>query len=282
MKLAFIGCGNMGEAFLKNCLEYKLFKNSEIFVLEKSTNRKNYLENIYKIKVFDKFEDLQEICDIFFLAIKPQGLADFKSFEMSNKIIISILAGTKISRISEKFKNAKIVRTMPNLGQFVNQGMTGINFSETENTEFLENNNKLSSKAENLLNSDEKNIVKNIFKAGGKIVEVQQEADLDKITAISGSGPAYYFLFTEFLKKAAENIGLDQKNAEILAKQTLIGAAEILKNNPQDSAKIWRERVTSKGGTTEQAILKFQENNLEEIIQKSVNACEKKAIELGE
>jgi len=264
MKISFIGGGNMGEAFVSTLCEKQIFKPSEILVIERNQDKRKKFEEKYSVKTSKKIEDIA-ISEIIFLAIKPQNLEDLPVFEFSNKIIISILAGMKISKISEKFPNSKIVRTMPNLGQFVGFGMTGIFFDE---------NFKFSEK--------EKKRVKNIFESGGQIVEVSKEDDMDKIGAISGSGPAYFFYFTEVLSKISQDLGFDKKSSEILARQTLLGAAEILKQNYQDSPTLWRERVTSKKGITEAALNEFFNSEFEVIFTKALKKNIERGKELGE
>ena len=261
MKIFFIGCGNMGEAFLKIGLEKKVFTNNEVVVFEKSSERKKYLKDTYSITIAEKLEDVQA-SEVVFLGIKPQNLEDLLIQRFEGKIVISILAGTRIVKIIEKFVGAKIARAMPNLGQFVKQGMSGIFFGTT-------------------FSVSEKDFVKSIFKAGGEVLEVDKELDLDNITAISGSGPAYFFYFTEKLIESALVLGFSKEMAEVLVRQTFLGSAEILNQYKDDSVADWRNKVTSRGGTTEKAIENFENSDFETIVLASVRAAQKRAEELG-
>lgn len=261
MKIFFLGCGNMGEAFLKSGLEKNIFLPKDVLVLGKTQTRKDYLKKKYGVNYAQKIEEMQQ-SDIIFLGVKPQNLEELPVQNLEGKIVISILAGSPIIKISEKFQNAKIVRTMPNLGQFVNAGMSGMFFDKN-------------------FTNEEKKIVKSIFTSGGKIVEVHNEEMLDAVTAISGSGPAYFFNFVEKLELAAQKLGFSNKDSELLAKQTFFGSADILKNYPADSAEIWKKKVCSKGGTTEKAIENFENSDFEKIIFESAKASMNRAKELG-
>ncbi len=264
MKIIFIGGGNMGEAFINSLLKNNIYKTTNITVIEKSQTRLNYLQKKYNIHTSTDI-NLIKNAETIFLAIKPQNLKDLPNFNFDKSpIVISILAGTKISKISEKFTNTKIVQTMPNLGQFVGQGITGMYFDKTSN--FTQNQIEL---------------VKKIFTAGGKIVEVENEDKLDGITAISGSGPAYFFYFLEVFTKITQSMGFTEEQAKLLSQQTFFGASEIIKENPNDSAKDWRKRVTSKGGTTEEAFKVFKKSDFENIFYKAINSAKIKAEELG-
>ncbi len=253
----------MGEAFVFSLVKQKIFKPEQILVIDKNQNKRKNLQEKYKIKTSSNISDIKNY-NIIFLAIKPQNLEDLPVIDCRNKIIISILAGTKISKISKKFTNTKIVRTMPNLGQFVNNGMTGIYFDNS--TKFTK---------------EEKIIVKKIFNSGGKIIEVKNENKLDAITAISGSGPAYFFYFLEIFEEIAKKMGFKEKDAEMLVKQTFFGASKILKENQNETARNWRKRVTSKGGTTEAACNILKNSEFKNIFTKAIESAQKKAEELG-
>ena len=191
-KIAFLGCGNLGKIFLQNLLEQKIFTKNEILIIKKSRRDAEFFENL-KIEISQNLEKIAA-AEIIFLAIKPQNLAEINFKKIfgaekiakifAKKIVISILAGVKISTISQKFGGAKIVRAMPNVAQKAGCGATGIFFG----ADFSDN---------------EKILVKKIFAVGGEIFPVKNENFLDKITAISGSGPAYFFYFLEKIILAA-------------------------------------------------------------------------------
>ncbi len=260
MKLGILGCGNMGEAFLQSILAKKIFSAKEILVCDLRKDRREELVKKYKVFTTDKIQELEDQ-DIILLAIKPQNLRDLPCVK-KEKIVISMLVGTSVSKIRTKFSQAKIIRIMPNLGQFVGLGMTGA---------FWEKESSFSAK--------EKEVIQMILTSGGKVLALAKEELIDKLSAISGSGPAYFFLFAEKMVEAAIDLGFTIEEAEKLVKQTFIGSAEIIKNKTGSLAD-WRKKVTSPQGTTEKAVEVFEKENLGEIVFSAIKVAEKRAKEL--
>lgn len=260
--MGFYGCGNMGEAVLHGVMAPKFGRPAKVVVVGRNMGRLGKLEKQYTISTSNTPSALQD-CDVILLGFKPQNLSEIPEFKSRGKIIVSMLAGTPIKKIQKVFPGGRYVRTMPNLGQFVEAGMTGMYFGASK------------------FSKDDKKAVQEIFSAGGEVLEVSNEDDLNPLGAISGSGPAYYFYFTEQLIKAAQALGFNEEDSELLARQTLLGAAKILDENPDDTAAEWREKVTSKKGVTEQAILSMEKDKLGAIIQRATKAAEKKSKELG-
>jgi len=262
MKLGIIGCGNMGEAILSSILESQALNAEDIIVAEKNPQRHAVLEQKYKITVT---EDLQQLstCPAILLATKPQGLNGLKFTPEPHTLIISVLAGTNIVKLKQKFPDSKIARTMPNLGQFAKKGMTGIYLDPQ-------------------IKEIDKTFIEQIFKGGSEVLFVDSEEKLDQLTAISGSGPAYYFLLSEYMVQAAEEMGFNKEEADLLVRQTLQGAAAVNIDPQKGTFEEWRTRVCSPGGTTEQAINSFNESNLKESVQKAMEAAFKRAKELSE
>lgn len=266
MKITFIGGGNMGEAFIASLTQKEVYKPSDITVIGRTQERLDLLHQKYGVKTTTDINEVQN-AKIIFLAIKPQGVETLPTFTFKkdkSPILISILAGTTVQKLQMQFVNTKVVRTMPNLGQFVGEGMTGLYFDNTTNFTNLE-----------------KEEINNIFSAGGKTVEVNEEHKIDAITAISGSGPAYAFYFLEAFETAAQELGFTAKEAKTLTRQTLVGATEILKANNNDSPQEWRKKVTSKGGTTEAACNILVNSEFKKILTQAVTAAQSKAKELG-
>jgi len=257
MKFALIGCGNMGEVFLANILSTKIFSPEKILVIEQPDKIKK-IQKKYSVKTSADINQVKN-SEIIFLAFKPQNLSDI-DLKIKNKIIISILAGTSVQTLNTKFPENKIIRAMPNIGQFVNQGMTGVFFPKNKNFSKQE-------KAQILL----------IFEAGGKIIELKDENQIDDLTAISGSGPAYFFFFIEKLIDSAHKLGFSKEESTMLVKQTLFGATEIIKKNPKDEIKSWRKKVTSKGGTTEAALNILKNPEFEEFIFEAIYNAKQRA-----
>lgn len=260
MKLGFFGCGNMGESFLNGILKKAVCRSSDIIICEKTAERRQVLKEKYSVAVTTDSKDIEN-CDILFLGFKPQNLADIQFAPKEKMIVISMLVGKNSALIAEKFPQTKIARIMPNVGQFVGKGMTGLFFDVT----FTES---------------EQSTVRSLLESGGKVLKLEQEEQIDAMSTISGSGPAYFFRFAEAMQRAGEKFGFTPEQSELLVKQTLIGVGEILQKNPDDSCSVWREKVTSPKGSTEQALRIFNEANIDSLVQKASESALKRTEEL--
>jgi len=207
----------------------------------------------------DKETDLAEVlpdADIIIFAVKPQDFTELK-LDLPDKLIISIMAGISIEKIKAITSSKKIVRSMPNLPLQVKAGLTAwLATPEVEDTK----------------------PIKKIFSSFGEEIEVQNESDLDKITALSGSGPAYFFYLCELIQEKAEALGFTPEQAKKIASQTFIGSAQLL-NSSEKSAAEFRTAVTSKGGTTEAALAELKP--LQQILNTAIDAAENRAKELN-
>jgi pyrroline-5-carboxylate reductase len=217
-------------------------------------------------KVYESPEALAAACDVLVLAVKPQTMNDaleqIKPGLTPRTLIVSIAAGISITYISERLGDtARIVRVMPNTPAMVNAGAAGIALAKN-------------------CTQDDEEIARAIFEGIG-VVEFVDESLIDAVTALSGSGPAYFFYIVECLIKAAQKQGLTEKQATALAAQTLLGSGFLLRESGESAATL-RERVTSKGGTTEAALRAFREKGLEEAIAAGVQAAVSRARELGQ
>jgi len=265
MKIAFIGGGNMGEAILAAILEKGLAAPSDICVSDISTERLEYLKNKYAVMVSNINREVVEGREVVVLAVKPQDITgilnDIKGSLMPEHLVLSIVAGVKIDTIRKLIRHEKIVRVMSNTPAQVGIGMSGW----TATTE---------------VNSEQKEQVRSILGAMGKEICFEDEKYLDMVTAVSGSGPAYVFLFAECLAEAAVDIGLPREDAQLLVSQTILGAAHLISESGDTPAGL-RRKVTSKGGTTEKALQAFAESGLTDIVRKAVRVAYDRAKELG-
>ena len=273
--ILFIGGGNMATALIGGILANQKQQNIKISVLEISQiAAKSLRKKFPEITIFSFADEISNAnnFDTIFLAVKPQNLADaLQPLQKLNfwqtALIISIVAGMTTQKI-QTFLNAtnlKIVRVMPNTPALINQAMSGL---------FANAN----------VDATNKKIAQNLLSSVGKILWLNDENQIDAITAISGSGPAYVFLFLEALQKAAQNMGFDNKQAELLALQTMLGAALLAKNNidsGKDNFAQLRQKVTSKGGTTAAALDVFFKNNFENLVEKACQAAQQRSVELG-
>lgn len=198
------------------------------------------------------------------VACKPQQLRELSAGleEASrDKLVLSVLAGTPISKLSTRFGNSRaIVRSMPNTPGQIGAGVTGYSCHES-------------------LSSTDEKMVTDILKALGDVVRVP-EADLDAITAVSGSGPAYVFEFTVALMKAGIKAGLKPEVAELLAKRTVLGSAKLM-NEVSETPEELRDQVTSKGGTTEAALASMATDDFTGAIERAVKAAAERSVELS-
>jgi pyrroline-5-carboxylate reductase len=266
MEIAFIGGGNMGEAILAALLEKKLAKPADIHVSDISEERRAYLKKKYGIAVTEDNREAVRGKDVVVLAVKPQNilgvLADLKGLLQPEQLMLSIAAGVRISTICEGTGHRNVVRSMPNTPAQIGLGVSGW----TATKEVTEKQQEQA---------------RTILGAMGKEIYFNDEKYLDMVTAVSGSGPAFFYLFAESLINAAVALGLPPGDAEGLVSQTMLGAAHLMQKSGKPPAEL-RRNVTSKGGTTERAILVFEESRLAEIVNKAVKAAYQRAKELGE
>ena len=268
--VVLFGFGKMGSSIAQGWMLKSLKFN--FFVVEKESFLRSIAVND-GMKTYDNFEQLleyvdKETLDIIFLAVKPQQMRDtikvFSRINFLKTVFISIAAGLSFDWFQSKLKkDIKLVRAMPNLPASVGFGVTG--FCKTSNVNEIE-----------LLD------VKDLLNAFGKTVYLESESFIDVVTAISGSGPAYVFYFTEVLSNIGLNQGLSKKNANALAIETIIGSARLLEMSNVDP-KVLKENVTSPGGTTEAGleILASNDYGLYDLLKKTVDAAKKRAEDLN-
>jgi pyrroline-5-carboxylate reductase len=265
MKIAVIGGGNMGEAILGALLEKKLSVPADICVSDISEPRRQYLKKQYNVTVTPKNREAVIGKDVVLLAVKPQNLpevmADLKGFLKPEQLVLSIVAGVRIDTICQGLGHRRVVRSMPNTPAQIGLGISGW-MATTE------------------VNGEQKGWARAILGAMGKEIYFDGEDYLDMVTAVSGSGPAYFFLFAESLIDAAVDLGLSRDNAEALVSQTMLGAAHLMLKSGKPPAEL-RRNVTSKGGTTERAIQVFENAGFAKVVSEAVRAACQRAKELG-
>jgi pyrroline-5-carboxylate reductase len=265
MKIAFIGGGNMGEAMLSALIEKKLVIPGDICVSDVNQERLHLLKNKYSITVTASNKEAVSGKDVIVLAVKPQTLLeilpDLKSSIEPAQLVLSIMAGVRISKIGEGLGHKRIVRSMPNTPARIGYGASGW----TATAEVTQK---------------QKDNARAVLSAMGKEVYFDDERYIDMVTAVSGSGPAYIFLLAESLVEAAVKIGLPRKEAETLVFQMILGSAHLLVQSGQPAAEL-RRNVTSKGGTTEAALKIFENGGFGKLVEEAVKAAYQRAKELG-
>ncbi|MDD5133996.1 MAG: pyrroline-5-carboxylate reductase [Phycisphaerae bacterium] len=266
-RIGFLGAGNMAEAIIKGIIDTKIYKPDDIVLADVRTDRVAQLCKKYKTKSADSNCELAKAVDILVLSVKPQNfpqiLDEIKQVVTEKLLIVSIAAGVTTKRIQQSLGNAAVIRVMPNTPALIGQGAAALYATP---------------QAAGRLGEVEK-----IFSAVGLAVTVDDENLLDAVTAVSGSGPAYFFLMMEEMIKAAEKLGLKRELAEKLVLQTAKGAGflavEAAEKN--QSPDILRKNVTSPGGTTEAALKVFSKYDFEKVVQNALTAAAKRSKELS-
>lgn len=265
MKIAFIGGGNMGEAILSAVLEKGLSVPETISVSDVSEERRDYLKSRYGVKVTGSNREGVVNKDVVVLAVKPQNLAevltDLNGCLGSNQLVLSIVAGVKVDTLCQGLGHGQVVRAMPNTPAQIGFGMSAWT-------------------ATSVVTGEQKGQARSILGAMGEEIYFDDEQYLDMATAVSGSGPAYFFLLAESLIDAAVRIGLPQKEAEELVAQTILGAAHLIQKSEKPPAEL-RQNVTSRGGTTERALQVFEKGGFADLVREAVRAAYDRAKELG-
>ena len=264
MKISFIGGGNMARALIGG-LKNHGFPMGDISVIEPDAEKRAQLAADFGVQVTEQLPSVNN-ADVVVLAVKPQQLRDLAIFLgslLQQQLIISIAAGIRSQDLSRWLGGYKaIVRAMPNTPAQIQAGISGL-FALPD------------------VSAQQRQQADTILGVAGRTIWLDNESQMDAITAISGSGPAYVFYFIEALQQAALELGFDPEAARALTLQTFIGACQLALQNPVDPATL-RAQVTSKGGTTEQAILTMETAQVKSAIIQAARAAAKKSAELGD
>ena len=265
MKIAFIGGGNMGTSILSAIIDKDLAKPADITVSDVIEERLEYLKKTYGVVVTPDNASTIDGKEVIVLSVKPQTLPEIrpelKGKVSSGQLIISIMAGIKISTIREGLGHDSIVRVMPNMPAQVFEGMSG--WTTTPEVSKVQ-----------------KELAKSILQTIGREIHFDDEKYLDMVTAVSGSGPAYFFYFVESLTEVGVKIGFTRETAYELVLQTLIGAGKLMRESGTDPTEL-RKMVTSKGGTTAAAFDVLEEGKFKDLVVEALMAAYNRSKELG-
>jgi len=278
-KIGFVGAGNMGQAIIGALIKSKCSDPFDIFVSDIRQNQTSVLKKTYDINILSSNAEVVEACDVIIFAVKPQAIDQVLSDLLSDynmdrslqrKLFISIAAGTRLKKIEdylyasldvEKRKQMPILRVMPNTPALVMAGMSGVCANAYATHKDMQ-------------------VAKTILAAMGRVIEFQ-EKDMDAVTAMSGSGPAYCFYLVEAMIDAGIKLGIDKQIAAEMTITTLKGALVLLESQ-KESAEALRKRVTSPGGTTEAAISVMDDKAVKQTITKAVIAAAERSKALSE
>lgn len=265
-RLGVIGCGFMGSAILKGVVDADFIRAKKIIVSDTDESKLEEIGENLGVCISDDNKFVAENSEYLLLAVKPQTFPEVaKSLRgVCPQKVISIMAGVKRAAIKNSFGVGliKVARCMPNLPCALGFGMMGVDMSDY---------NK---------NTDDIEFVYNLFSCMGQVLSVSEEK-LDAVTGISGSGPAYTFIFLDSLIDAGVKQGLTRDEAKLLAMQTVWGSCSMLMEDDRPLFELITS-VCSKGGTTIEAVKVFEENNFRGIISDAVAACVKRSKELSE
>lgn len=265
---AFIGAGNMAKGIIAGMLDSGISADA-IIASTRTLSSGAQLTAQFGIEAVQD-NDLCLDAEVIILAVKPQILVDvlaqMNKELLAKKLIISVIAGIPCHVYYQHIaSNIRLVRTMPNMPSMIGQGMTGLY-------------------AEHCSQAD-KNTAEQLMQCAGKTLWVDSEAGIDYVNAISGSGPAYVYGFIHYLAEAGERLGLSYADALQLALQTLIGSTNLAEQQHQgtpESIQNLIAQITSKGGTTFEAMQSFEKDQLGQVIDNAVQQCYRRAVELGQ
>lgn len=235
-----------------------------LYATDPNNEIRQALANDFSINTYEDNQKLVDECDVIVFAVKPQLLKEVATAikAKNDALYITIAAGITSESLNNWLGTDKaIVRAMPNTPSLVLSGATGLY-------------------ANSLVDESQKETAESILRAVGLAVWVDKEQQLDTVTALSGSGPAYFFMVLEAMEQAAEKLGLPAETARLLAIQTGFGATKLALEIEEDPASL-RKKVTSPGGTTEQAIKVFEQQGLIELFEQAMTAAKDKAEELA-
>ncbi|GLU30696.1 pyrroline-5-carboxylate reductase [Trinickia caryophylli] len=265
MKIAFIGGGNMAAALIGGLVKRDIAA-SGLYAVDVNEDARKRLETQFGVRTGAAADEALGSYDAIVLAVKPQVMKQVAAAlapHLSTQLVISIAAGIRGADLSRWLGGyTRVVRAMPNTPALIGMGVTGLaalpGVDETGRT-----------------------LATTVLGAVGETVWFDDEAKIDAVTAISGSGPAYVFYFIEALQAAAQELGLDDEQGRALALATFAGAAQLAVQS-DEPASVLRERVTSKGGTTAAALASFDAQGVKAAIVKGVRAADARAKEMGD
>lgn len=266
-KIAFIGGGNMAYSLIGGLLAEDC-QAADIYVTDPNQSRLDILRQDFDVNVGQDNSATAAQADIVVLAVKPQVLhqvaSDLAPALLARKpLIISIAAGVRIEALGRWLgTDLPVVRAMPNTPALVRTGATGL-YANAQVTQ------------------EQRDLAESILRAVGLVLWLTDEKQMDAVTALSGSGPAYFFLVMEAMQKAAMAQGLSEDAARLLTLQTAFGAAKMALESTDDPA-VLRARVTSPGGTTERAIKTLQEGELEDLFERAIAAAANRSCQLAD
>lgn len=265
--LAFIGAGNMSRSIIAGLIQAG-YPADRILAANPSRPKLEELASRFGIRITQDNAEAARAAEVIVLAVKPQLMAGMLTAlvaelgSLKGKLLVSIAAGIKVERLQAMAGgHGRIVRTMPNTPSLLGLGMTGLY-------------------APPGIAQDDRDFAEQMMQSVGKTLWTEQESGINGVIAAAGSAPAYFFLFMQAIAEEAEAMGFSPEQARLLVQQTALGAAAMVERNPDLSLQTLREQVTSKGGTTAEAIKTFQEQGLMPLTARAMQAAVARAGEM--
>lgn len=265
-KIGFIGGGNMASSLISGLIASG-HSPQDLWVSDINQDALKVLAQSLNVNTSTNNDDIINAVDVVVLAVKPQILSTVAknataSIQQKQPLVVSIAAGISQQSLSQWLgNNIAIVRCMPNTPALVLTGATALHANEQ-------------------VTAEQHDLAENIMRSVGIALWVNDESELDVVTAVSGSGPAYYFLLMDAMEKAAIEMGMNEVTARLLVQQTALGAAKIALESSESPEQL-RKRVTSPGGTTQQALETFEEGGFTALVSKALHAARDRSIEMS-
>ena len=260
MNIGVIGFGNLGKAFVSGLIKSRNFSNQDIYITAKTEQTLIEAKTQYHVNICRSISELVDVCHIIVIIVKPaiaeSVIKEINEVESSKKIFVSFMAGIQINKLKEMFYSpAKICRVMPNLSIEILQGISAVSIPSD-------------------LSNDQQQIVKDIFKMLGIVIEVD-ESEIEKFTALSACGLGFVAHLIEGFVNAGINMGISRELSTQISIQTFFGALKILIDNGLNP-EILKERVATKGGATESGLTILYDEKVAELINKAFKASYRK------
>lgn len=263
MKISIVGCGNMGQAYARSFRKYGLVEQEDLLLILRSEGRRAQLEALGRVSLAVDAAISQS--DLVIIGVKPQDFGTvapaLAAVLRPEQVVLSIMAGITIGRLQSELRHQTVVRAMPNSPAQIGMGITAY----ATGTE---------------LNMRQTLMVEQLLNSTGRAVHLEHEAHLDPVTALSGSGPAYFFHIVKSMIDAGMALGLEPHVASALVKQTMLGSYHLMEHADRTPDELIKA-VMSKGGTTEAAFKVFEGEGLGETLTKGIQAASRRATELS-
>ncbi|XOV79012.1 MAG: pyrroline-5-carboxylate reductase [Aestuariibacter sp.] len=266
--VAFIGAGNMTKAIISGMV-HNGYPAEKIMATNRSEGKLVDLRETLAIRTSTHNQDALDFAEVIVLSVKPQMMADMlqplqSHADIANKLFVSVAAGLPTARLQTMLGGEyAVVRVMPNTPSAIGKGMSGL-YANAE------------------VNAEQRQFANDMMEQTGEVVWVDEESMIDGVIAAAGSSPAYFFLFLEAMQHKAEALGFTPNQARKMVQQAMLGSAELVCKNENVPLSELRNQVTSKGGTTAQAVAHLQKSGLETIVGDAMQAAVDRAKEMSE